>query len=59
MEYTVYRLVEHIVVVLKVAKAIDELHRAQRLNYLKRLAPLPAISFDKPRLEIKRIVLAL
>ena len=36
MEYTVDRLVEHIVlVVLKVAKAIDELHRAQRLNDLR------------------------
>jgi GxxExxY protein len=62
MEYTVDRLVEHIVlVVLKVAKAIDELHRAQRLNYLKNtgLHLCLLFSFDQPRLEIKRIVLAL
>jgi GxxExxY protein len=46
---------------LKVAKAIDELHRAQRLNYLKKtgLHLYLLFSFDKPRLEIKRIVLAL
>ena len=35
-EYTVDPLVEHIVLVeLKVAKAIDEIHLAQCLNYLK------------------------
>ena len=62
MEYTVDRLVEHIVlVVLKVAKAIDELHRAQCLNYLKATVVYLCLllNFGKPRLEIKRIVLAL
>ncbi|HEY1384638.1 MAG TPA: GxxExxY protein [Dongiaceae bacterium] len=35
-EYTVDLLVEHVVLVeLKIAKAIDDIHRAQCLNYLK------------------------
>jgi GxxExxY protein len=61
-DYAVDLLVEHIVLVeLKVAKAIDEIHRAQCLNYLKatglRLCLL--LNFGKPHLEIKRIVLDL
>ena len=61
-EYAVDQLVEHSVLVeLKVAKAIDEIRRAQCLNYLKatgfHLCLL--LDFGKPRLEIKRIVLAL
>ena len=61
-EYTVDLLVEHIAVVeLKVARAIDEIHRAQCLNYLKAtgLHLCLLLNFGKPRLEIKRIVLAL
>jgi GxxExxY protein len=61
-EYAVDLLVEHIVLVeLKVAKAIDETHRAQCLNYLNAtgLHLCLLLNFGKPRLEIKRIVLAL
>jgi GxxExxY protein len=55
-------LVEHIVLVeLKVARAIDEIHRAQCLHYLTAtgLHLCLLLNFGKPRLEIKRIVLAL
>jgi GxxExxY protein len=61
-DYTVDLLVEHIVLVeLKVANAIEEIHRAQCLNYLKAtgLHLCPLLNFGKPRLEIKRIVLDL
>ena len=61
-EYTVDLFVEHIVLVeLKVAKAIDDIHRAQCLNYLKAtgLHLCLLLNFGKPRLEIRRIVLAL
>jgi GxxExxY protein len=61
-DYVVDLLVEHIVVVeLKVAKGIDEIHRAQCLNYLKAtgLHLCLLLNFGKPRLEIKRIVLEL
>jgi GxxExxY protein len=60
--YAVDLLVERIVLVeLKVAKAIDEIHRAQCLNYLKAagLHLCLLLNFGKPRLEIKRIVLDL
>ena len=61
-EYTADLLVENIVLVeLKVAKAIDEIHRAQCLNYLKAtgLHLCLLLNFARPRLEIKRIVLGL
>jgi GxxExxY protein len=61
-KYAVDLLVEHTVLVeLKVAKAIDEIHRAQCLNYLKAtgLHLCLLFNFGRPRLEIKRIVLAL
>jgi GxxExxY protein len=61
-DYTVDLLVEDIVLVeLKVAKAIDEMHRAQCLNYLKAtgLHLCLSLNFGRPRLEIKRIALAL
>ena len=61
-EYAVDLLVEHTVLVeLKVAKAIDEIHHAQCLNYLKAtgLHLCLLLNFGKPRLEIKRIVLDL
>ena len=43
------------------AKAIDEIHLAQCLNYLKAtgLHLCLQLNFGKPRLEIKRIVLVL
>lgn len=59
-EFTVDLLVEQSVLVeLKVAKAIDDIHRAQCLNYLKAsgLFLCLLLNFGKPRLEIKRIVL--
>ena len=58
-EYTVDLLVERTVLVeLKAAKAIDDIHRAQCLNYLKAsgLHLCLLLNFGKPRLEIKRIV---
>jgi GxxExxY protein len=61
-EYAVDLLVEHVVLVeLKIAKAIDNIHRAQCLNYLKAtgLHLCLVLNFGKRRLEIKRIVLAL
>jgi GxxExxY protein len=61
-DYAVDLLVDHIVLVeLKVAKAIDEIHRVQCLNYLKAtgLHLCLLLNFGKPRLEIKRIVLDL
>jgi GxxExxY protein len=61
-EYAVDLLVEHSVLVeLKVARAIDDIHRAQCLNYLKAtgLHLCLLLNFGKPRLEIKRIVLGL
>ena len=61
-QYAVDLLVEHTVLVeLKVAKAIDEIHRAQCLNYLKAtgLHLCLLLNFGRPRLEIKRIVLDL
>jgi GxxExxY protein len=61
-DYAVDLLVERIVLVeLKVTKAIDEIHRGQCLNYLKAtgLHLCLLLNFGRPRLEIKRIVLAL
>ena len=61
-DYAVDLCVEHIILVeLKAARAIDEIHRAQCLNYLKAtgLHLCLLLNFGKPRLEIKRIVLAL
>jgi len=58
-EYTTDLLVEDTVLVeLKAVKALDNIHLAQCLNYLKaadlRLCLL--LNFGKPRLEIKRVV---
>jgi GxxExxY protein len=61
-QYAVDLLVERTVLVeLKVAKAIDDIHRAQCLNYLKAtgLHLCLLLNFGRPRLEIKRIVLDL
>ena len=58
-EYAVDLLVDHVILVeLKVAKGIDQIHHAQCLNYLK-AAGLPLcllLNFGSPRLEIKRFV---
>lgn len=58
-EYFVDLLVENALLVeLKTVKALDEMHRAQCLNYLKatglRLCLL--LNFSRPRLEISRVV---
>ena len=61
-DYTVDLLVEHTVLVeLKAARALDEIHRAQCLNYLKAtgLHLCLLLNFGRPRLEIKSIVLDL
>jgi GxxExxY protein len=58
-QYTADLLVEGSVIVeLKAVSALDEVHRAQCLNYLKAtgLSVCLLINFGKPRLEIKRIV---
>src|SRR5689334_18076942 len=59
-EFTADLLVEGLVLVeLKVAKGIDDIHCAQCLNYLKAsgLYLRLLLNFGNPRLEIKRIVL--
>jgi GxxExxY protein len=61
-EYAVDLLVEGAVLVeLKAVRALDDIHRAQCLNYLKAtgLHLCLLINFGKTRLEVKRIVLCL
>jgi GxxExxY protein len=61
-EYAADILVENIVLVeLKAVAALNDIHRAQCLNYLKAtgLHLCLLLNFSPPRLEIKRIVLAL
>ncbi len=58
-QYTIDLFVESSVIVeLKAVAALDDVHRAQCLNYLKatRLNVCLPVDFGKPRLEIKRIV---
>jgi GxxExxY protein len=58
-EYLADLLVEsNLVVELKAAKALDEIHMAQCLNYLKAtdLTLCLLMNFATPRIEIKRIV---
>ena len=52
-DYTVDLLVE-----LKVARSIDDIHRAQCLNYLKAMSLhlCLLLNFGRLRLEIKRMV---
>ena len=57
-DYVIDLMVEQsLLVELKAAKALDEVHHAQCLNYLKatgmRLGLL--LNFGRPRLEIKRV----
>ncbi len=61
-EYFADLLVEDVVLVeLKIARALEDAHRAQCLNYLRatgrRLCLL--INFGTPHIEIKRIVMGL
>ena len=58
-QYTVDLFVENSVIVeLKAVSALDEIHRAQCLNYLKvtGLSVCLLINFGRSRLEVKRIV---
>jgi GxxExxY protein len=58
-EYAADLLVEDCVLVeLKAAKALDQVHVAQCLNYLKAtgLQVCLLLNFGKPRVEIKRLV---
>ena len=59
-DYHADLLIENCVIVeLKVAKAFDDIHAAQCLNYLRAtgLKICLLINFGLPRIEIKRIVL--
>lgn len=58
-EYAADLLVEgQVLVELKITRAIDDVHYAQCLNYLKASGLLLCllINFGRPRLEIKRII---
>jgi GxxExxY protein len=60
-EYAANLLVEGLILVeLKIARAIDVVHYAQCLNYLKAsgLQSCLLMNFGRPRLEIKCIVLS-
>ncbi len=60
-EYAADILVEDAVLVeLKAAKALDEVHMAQCMNYLKAtgLCVCLLLNFGQPRLQVKRIVRA-
>ena len=59
-EYTADLLVERAVVVeLKAVRALDEVHHAQCLNYLKAtgLRVCLLLNFAKPRVEVKRFMM--
>ena len=61
-EHTVDLLVDELVLVeLKAVRALNEIHMAQCLNYLKAtgLKLCLLINFGRPRLEIRRVVLGL
>ena len=49
---------EQVIIELKAAKALDDIHRAQCLNYLKAtgLSVCLLVNFGKPKAEIRRIV---
>jgi len=58
-QYTVDLLVENSVIVeLKAVSALDDIHRAQCMNYLKAtgLRVCLLINFGRPKLDVKRIV---
>ena len=59
-EYTADLLVEQAVIVeLKAVRTLDDVHRAQCLNYLKAtgLRVCLLLNFARPRVEVKRFVL--
>jgi len=59
-EYVADLLVEGIVLVeLKAVKALDDIHAAQCLNYLKAtgIQICLLINFGRPRVEVKRLIL--
>ena len=59
-EYAADLLVEDVLLVeLKAAKAMDDVHLAQCLNYLKAtgLTLCLLINFGRPKVEVKRVVL--
>ena len=59
-EYTADLIVERAVLVeLKAVRALDDVHRAQCLNYLKAtgLHVCLLLNFAKPRVEVKRLSL--
>jgi GxxExxY protein len=49
---------EKVIIELKAAKALDEVHMSQCLNYLKAtgLCVCLLVNFGKPKTEIRRIV---
>jgi GxxExxY protein len=58
-EYAVDLLVEkHVIVELKAAKALDEVHFAQCMNYLRAagLKVCLLVNFGRPQAQIKRVV---
>jgi GxxExxY protein len=58
-EYAADLLVEDVILVeLKAVKALDEVHMAQCMNYLKATALRVCLllNFGQPRLQVKRIV---
>lgn len=58
-DYVADLLVEHQVLIeLKAIKAIDDIHRAQCINYLKATGHTVCllINFGSPKLEVRRIV---
>ncbi len=58
-DYIADLLVENSVIIeLKAVKALDNIHRAQCLNYLKAtgMSVCLLVNFGTPRIEIKRIV---
>jgi GxxExxY protein len=58
-EYVADLIVENRVLLeLKVARALDDIHMAQCLNYLKatRLPVCLLLNFGKPKVEIKRLM---
>ena len=58
-DYVADLLVENSVIVeLKAVKALDNIHRAQCLNYLKAtgITVCLLVNFGTPKIEIKRVV---
>ena len=49
---------DSVLVELKAAKSLDEIHMAQCMNHLKtaRLRPGLIINFGRPKIEVKRII---